>query len=419
MGSPGASGQDDVSIENASTVSDFVTVLQRMNIANRALRDELSYVQADAATKHSQRDMEMAQMRVELRLAQAAGVQSQSQHSDKKFELIDVKTMIPAKFSGMKSDHFKLWAKKLKAYTNAKVSGFRDALELAEKSKVAISNGLIQSWGWNEGAIANTKLSDMLVSVCEGEALGLVEQVLGQGFEAWRLLNERYNSIGEMYTLDKMNSLMHGKVCKSIADMPIAIADFEKNLKVFSERTGQTFPNILKLPILMQMVPLSWKKEVEAHFRVPSATKTYESLSDMLCGVGNEERYKDRCKDPNDMELDAAEKEDDGLSGLTIAAIILVLVIAVGGGVYAFVKVRGRRSTAAYPAALMLMNDVAGYTEVAGYTNFPSDDDSDADDDIALLPQQTAAAETATRKTSETPFFQREGRAGQAWIPGM
>ena len=97
MGSPGASGQDDVSIENASTVSDFVTVLQRMNIANRALRDELSYVQADAATKHSQRDMEMAQMRVELRLAQAAGAQSQSQQSDKKFELIDVKTMIPAK----------------------------------------------------------------------------------------------------------------------------------------------------------------------------------------------------------------------------------------------------------------------------------------------------------------------------------
>ena len=311
MGSPGASGQDDVSIENASTVSDFVTVLQRMNIANRALRDELSYVQADAATKHSQRDMEMAQMRVELRLAQAAGAQSQSQQSDKKFELIDVKTMIPAKFSGMKSDHFKLWAKKLKAYTNAKVSGFRDALELAEKSKVAITNGLIQSWGWNEGAIANTKLSDMLVSVCEGEALGLVEQVLGQGFEAWRLLNERYNSVGEMYTLDKMNSLMHGKVCKSIADMPIAIADFEKNLKVFSERTGETFPNILKLPILMQMVPISWKKEVEAHFRVPGATKTYESLSDMLCGVGNEERYKDRRKDPNDMVLDAAEKEDD------------------------------------------------------------------------------------------------------------
>ena len=31
----------------------------------------------------------------------------------------------------------------------------------------------------------------------------------------------------------------------------------------------------------------------------------------MLCGVGNEERYKDRRKDPNDMVLDAAEKEDD------------------------------------------------------------------------------------------------------------
>ena len=162
MASPGASGSDDVTIENASTASDFVTVLQRMNTANRTLRDELSYVQADAATKHSQRDMEMAQMRVELRLAQAAGAQTQGQHSDKKFELIDVKTMTPAKFSGMKSDNFKLWAKKLKAYTNAKVSGFRDALELAEKCKVAITTGTIHAWGWSEGAVANTKLPDML-----------------------------------------------------------------------------------------------------------------------------------------------------------------------------------------------------------------------------------------------------------------
>ena len=31
----------------------------------------------------------------------------------------------------------------------------------------------------------------------------------------------------------------------------------------------------------------------------------------MLCRLGNEERYKDRRKDPNDMELDAAEGEDD------------------------------------------------------------------------------------------------------------
>ena len=50
-------------------------------------------------------------------------------------ELIDMKSMSPATVSGTKGEHFKAWSKHVKAYTNAKLTGFRDALEAAEKCR--------------------------------------------------------------------------------------------------------------------------------------------------------------------------------------------------------------------------------------------------------------------------------------------
>ena len=46
-----------------------------------------------------------------------------------KFDLVDLKEITPDQFRGRKTDNFKPWAKKLKAYCNAKRSGFRGALE--------------------------------------------------------------------------------------------------------------------------------------------------------------------------------------------------------------------------------------------------------------------------------------------------
>ena len=85
---------------------------------------------------------------------------------------------------------------------------------------------------------------------------------------------QRYKSVGEMYTDDEMKSLMHQYQVKTISAMPAAIAKFEKDVKVFFDRTDETFPEVLKLPILLQMIPAAWKEEIEAQFRVPGAAKT-------------------------------------------------------------------------------------------------------------------------------------------------
>ena len=88
-----------------------------------------------------------------------------------------------------------------------------------------------------------------------------------------------------------MNSIMHQTPASSILQMLAAIAKFEKDLKVFHERTGEAFPEVVKLPILIQMIPTSWKKEFETQLRARGAIKTNEALAQQLANLGNEERY--------------------------------------------------------------------------------------------------------------------------------
>ena len=266
MASPmaGQSGADDVVIENAVTVGDFQVILNR---AFEFMHD----MRAEKEKEAQNYEQQLAQLSVEIRMTAVTAAQAQPAGRDRedRYELVDVKAMSPAVFNGFKTEHFKAWAKKVKAFTNAKFDGYRKALEASEtmpKDQV-VDASVIGSWRWDAAVKADSKLHDMLMLVTAGEAQGIVETVPGRGFEAWRLLNLRYNSVGEMYTYDKMNSIMHQTAAKSISQMPAAIAKFEKDLKVFHERTGEAFPEVLKLPILIQMIPSSWKKEFETQLR--------------------------------------------------------------------------------------------------------------------------------------------------------
>ena len=109
-----------------------------------------------------------------------------------------------------------------------------------------------------------------------------------------------------MYSHEKTNSLMHQTQCKSIVDLPAAVLIFERDCKTFNERTGETFPQLLKLPILLQMIPAAWKKEMEAQFRVTGQDKSYKKLSQTLIDLGNKERNN---KNPDDMVIDPCGRD--------------------------------------------------------------------------------------------------------------
>ena len=273
---------NDVHIANAETVGDFRVVLMR-------IEGRLDALEHDVAMNASGSEQQLAALRHELRGVQVGGVNN-------KFDLVDTKTMTPAVFTGARSESFTTWAKRVKAYTNARLPGYRRALDEVDKlgKDCPVDEQVLTSWDWRDVVQADSKLHDFLLMATAGEALGVVESVAGRGFEAWRLLNVRFNAIGELYTVDKMNSIMHQKAVRHISEMPAAISKFEKDLKVFRERVGSDFPEILKLPILMQMIPQSWKKEFDSQFRNPTAVKSYEALSAQLIGIGSEERYKRR-----------------------------------------------------------------------------------------------------------------------------
>ena len=76
---------------------------------------------------------------------------------------------------------------------------------------------------------------------------------------------------------------------------------------IFRERTSTDFPDILKLLILIEMIPIAWAKHFEAQFRMPGVEKTYESLTKQLTNLGNVERYNER-RSPDAMDCDALEK---------------------------------------------------------------------------------------------------------------
>ena len=95
-----------------------------------------------------------------------------------------------------------------------------------------------------------------------------------------------------MYTFDKLTSLMHQTAVKSMAEMPAAIDRIEKDIRTFNDRTGETFPEMFKMPILLQLIPPAYKREIEASFRISGADKSYETLSRHLVDQGNEARYR-------------------------------------------------------------------------------------------------------------------------------
>ena len=58
-----------------------------------------------------------------------------------KVDLVDAKDIKPVAFGGKRGECFRPWARKLRAFCNAKSTGMRAALEWAEEQKVEI-NGL-------------------------------------------------------------------------------------------------------------------------------------------------------------------------------------------------------------------------------------------------------------------------------------
>ena len=102
--------------------------------------------------------------------------------------------------------------------------------------------------------------------VTGADTLGIIQRLPSQVFKAWIL--QRTQQQRSQDARARRCSLMHQHRVYTILAMPAAIAKFENDLKVFFDRTGEVFPEVLKLLTPLQMVPAAWKKEIQPQFRV-------------------------------------------------------------------------------------------------------------------------------------------------------
>ena len=172
--------------------------------------------------------------------------QLQGQRSDheNRVDLIDIRNMDPGTFSGSERESWRQWSKRVKAYCNARTPGFRAALDWAEAETVPITEDSLKVLAWAPVSTANSKLYDLLIMKLMDDPLIQAENHLGQGFEAWRSLASRYDPVGEMFTFDKMTSLMHRERCKSMNELPAALERWTRDLQQYERNLANLFKKI-------------------------------------------------------------------------------------------------------------------------------------------------------------------------------
>ena len=108
--------------ESATKVGDFQELFRRVLKHNEQLQTQLNSLQVNT-------DAAVARLTFQNETLQKQNMSDTSVYMDKALTLVDPKTMCPSAFNGSKTELYKPWAKKVKAYVNSKRAGFRDALD--------------------------------------------------------------------------------------------------------------------------------------------------------------------------------------------------------------------------------------------------------------------------------------------------
>ena len=185
------------------------------------------------------------------------------------------------------------------------------ALTWAESQDFEINGTTIARMGWDQAKAADSKLYDFLLMITGDDALVLVEQYEGMGFEAWRQLNKRYSPSGGQYEMDMMNALMNPSAAKTLSELPAAIDRFERNLRTYEAKTGRQFPPEWKTPIFMKLVPKTHLEQIQHKYQM--GMRDYETLCSQVRAFSQEAWHVGRGVD--DMQVDTVAAKGTGPGG--------------------------------------------------------------------------------------------------------
>ena len=144
-----------------------------------------------------------------------------------KSDLLDLKAMQPSVFTGAKNERWRPWAKRIKAYCNAKHPGFKKALEWAEGQGAEITN--LTTCPWDRASDMDAVLYEFLGQCMTGHAGLLLDrkELEERGFEVWRRAHSQYSPMGPQYETDMLQSLLAQGPVKDMAKLAEATEKFE------------------------------------------------------------------------------------------------------------------------------------------------------------------------------------------------
>lgn len=289
-----------LSQEIAGAKGELATAIQQVNCLNQ---------------DRTQKDVKLRELeQAVVSLVAAGGQGGQSGGRKATVSLLNLKTMEPKVFDGKVEGNFRNWAKKVTAYCNGSRPGFKQFLQWMEKQEAPINPAHMPEINWEYKEAANQELYDFLMMRTADAAQTVVELSEDNGLEAWRQLVRRFDPIGESYVLDQMGSLMNVEQCAKLADLPGAIARWEKSHNMYMRRTGKTgVPEEWRIPLLMKMVPKSHAHEIQVRHKFATAEeKTYDRFSRMLIEMAGERIYEfNRSRGKDDMDVDPVDPDDE------------------------------------------------------------------------------------------------------------
>ena len=135
------------------------------------------------------------------------------------FDLLDVKAMQPDKFKGERTEKWRPWARRIKAYCTAKSPGFKKAIEWAEKQSIEITS--LASCPWDRATETDAIFYEFLTQSLAGHAALLLDRrdLEERGYEIWRRLHATYSPVGAQYETDMLQSLMSQGPAKDMSKL--------------------------------------------------------------------------------------------------------------------------------------------------------------------------------------------------------
>ena len=209
----------------------------------------------------------------------------------------------PATF-GSELKQFPTWSFKLGNFLEGILKGMKDGLEWAADQDSLILDLTPLETILEPGVDvkdAGRQTYAVLAQLCDGEALDLIQNVIGSdGWEAYRVLSRRFDPQGAGRRRNIMSQLLQPGSYDPQA-LNSAIARWEEKIRIYERRSGSKLPDDIKSSILTEMT----KGPLREHLILNAAKlKSYEGVREEIqCYLENRQNAE-----PMSMDVDAFTK---------------------------------------------------------------------------------------------------------------